>query len=323
MNAKLQNGLAALCLGTDRTATRLTRQIFGVALVCAGIAAPASAQAPEPLVSTEWLAARLGDPSILILQIDANRSRYDTSHIPGAHFVSQDDIAVDPPGGPGYEVPPLDDIRRVLERVGVDGRRHVVVYSAGPSPLAATRLWLTLDYLGLGDRASVLNGMFQRWSAEGRPITTEVPRATPASFTPKLRSGVLVDAEWIRARLDDQNVVLIDARPDDEYTGADGGMGGMTNPGHIPGAWQLYYEELLRDDEADPSFLSVDAMRARFEAAGAKPGKEIVTYCMIGMRASLTYFVGRLLGYDMKFYDGSWHDWGARDLPYVRGENRR
>jgi thiosulfate/3-mercaptopyruvate sulfurtransferase len=292
-------------------------------MVWTAFAAPASAQAPGPLVSPEWLAVRLGDSTILILQIDANSDRYDTGHIPGAHFVPQDEIAVDPPGGPGYEIPALEDIRRTLQRVGVDGRRHIVVYSAGPSPLPATRLWLTLDYLGLGDRASVLDGMYQRWTAEGRPVTADVPRATASTFSPVPRSDVLVNAEWIHARLDEANVVLIDARPDDEYTGEDGGMGGMANPGHIPGASQLYYEDLIRDRQTDPSFLSIEALRARFASAGAGPDKQVVTYCMIGMRASLTYFVGRLLGYDMTFYDGSWHDWGTRDLPYVRGTNRR
>lgn len=276
-------------------------------------------QEPGPLVSGDWLQARLGDPAILVLHIDSRPDRYAAGHIAGARFIAQSAIALN--DDPGLEMPGPDSLDAALEAAGVSDAQHIIITTH--SPLAATRMWLTFDYLGHGDHVSILDGGLTRWEADGRPLVTDAPETTRGSFTPRPRTGLLVDADWIAARLDDPDMTLIDARPDDEYTGTDGGMGGRVNPGHIPGAAQLYWEELIESRRTDPSFLPIEEMRAKFEAAGAGEGQTVVTYCMIGARASLTYFVGRMLGYDMRFYDGSWHDWGSRDLPFVSGRSRR
>jgi thiosulfate/3-mercaptopyruvate sulfurtransferase len=278
---------------------------------------PASVQ--QPLVSTAWLAEHLNDPGIVVIQVDGNRERYDQGHIPGARFLAYNTFAVDG-GGLGSELPPVAELERVLEGVGIGDDSHVVV-TFGDRPITATRLWLTLDYLG-HNRISFLDGGLPVWRAEGRPLATAVPAPRTGSLTPRPRFGVLVSADWIHQRLQDPTMVLIDARPDDEYTGADNGMGGRVRPGHIPGAYQLYWEELMESRDR-PVFLAPSELQRQFEAGGAGAGKTVVTYCMVGMRASLTYFVGRMLGYDMKFYDGSWHEWGAKDLPHVTGASAR
>jgi len=283
----------------------------------AGLKAQA-ARDPGLLVSGAWLQERLGDVRILVLQIDGRRDGWEAGHIPGSRFIAQSAITLD--SGPGYELPAPDSLDAVLEAAGVGDDVHVVITTG--SPLAATRLWLTLDWLGHGGHASILDGGMARWKAERRPLTTEPAPARPGSLTPRPRPDMLVDADWIAARLDEPRVALIDARPDDEYTGADNGMRGMVHPGHIPGAVQLYWEELIESRD-NPSFLPADRLRAKFEEAGAAAGRTVVAYCMVGARASLNYFVGRMLGYDMRFYDGSWHDWGARDLPFVKGSNPR
>ncbi|HWP36916.1 MAG TPA: sulfurtransferase [Gemmatimonadales bacterium] len=280
----------------------------------------ATQQSVEPLVSTAWLARHLDDPRIVIIQADANRNSYDQGHIPRARFLAYNTFAVDG-GGLGSELPPVEELDRLMESVGIGDDSHVVIYF-GERPITATRLWLTLDYLGHGHRTSFLDGGLPVWRSEGRAVTTDVPLVRPGSFTPRPRANVLVTAAWINQRLSDPALVLIDARPDDEYTGADSGMGGRVHPGHIPGAYQLYWEKLMESRER-PVFLAREELQRQFEAGGAGPGKTVVTYCMVGMRASLTYFVGRMLGYDMKFYDGSWHEWGGKDLPYVTGTQRR
>jgi thiosulfate/3-mercaptopyruvate sulfurtransferase len=290
-------------------------------LLALGAAVLPAQEAPKPgmLVSGAWLQERLGDPGILVLHIDPRRDAFDAGHIPGSRFIAQSAIALD--AEPGYELPSPDSLDAVLEAAGVSDGLHVVIVTG--AILAATRLWLTLDYLGFGDHASILDGGTIRWKAEGRPLVTDVPAATRGSFTPRPRPGMLVDADRIAARLDNPRVALIDARSDDEYTGADGGMGGRVHAGHIPGGVQLYWEQLIESRQANPSFLPLEQLRAKFEAAGAAADRTVVTYCMVGARASLDYFVGRMLGYDMRFYDGSWHDWGARDLPFVAGRNPR
>jgi len=293
--------------------------LCAAALIVLSAAALTAQERPGPLVTTQWLAGHLEDPGVLVVQIDGRRDAYDAGHIPGSHFIVQSSIVVNT--GPGYELPSPDSLDRVLEAAGVgDGVRVVI---ATQSVLAATRLWLTLDYLGHGDDASILDGGIPQWKAEGRSLVTDAPAARRGSFTPRPRPQMLVDADWIAARLDDPALTLIDARSDAEYTGADGGMGGQVHAGHIPGAAHVFADALVVSPRTDPRFLPVAELRARFEEAGAAPDREVVTYCMIGARASLDYFVGRMLGYDMRFYDGSWHDWGARELPFVSGDRRR
>ena len=276
----------------------------------------ATQQSVDPLVSTAWLAEHLQDPNVVVIHVDSRPERYDEGHIPGARFVRYEAIASDG-GGMGAELPDAAALENALEAAGVNDDSHVVIYSV-TRVLQATRLWFTLDYLGHSGRASMLDGGMAQWRAENRPVTTQVPDIRRGSFTAHPNPDKLVTADWIHQRLTDPQLVLIDARPDDEYTGADGGMGGTVHPGHVPGAYQLYWEKLVESADR-PVFLPLPELRRQFEAGGAATDKTVVTYCMIGMRASLIYFVGRMLGYDMKFYDGSWRDWGARDLPYVTG----
>ncbi|HXV86646.1 MAG TPA: sulfurtransferase [Gemmatimonadales bacterium] len=287
---------------------------------CMMAAVAVSQQAVQPLVSTAWLAEHLNDPSVVVIQVDSRPDLYHQGHIPGARLLSYGSFAVDG-GGLGSELPPVATLDSVMEAAGIGDDTHVVIYSVG-RVILATRLWFTLDYLGHGSRASLLDGGLARWRAEGRPVSTDAATGPPAAFTPRPRPEILASAEWISQRLGDPALALIDARPDDEYTGSDGGMGGRVHPGHIPGAYQLYWEKLV--EAADrPTFLPLPELRRQFEAGGAGADKTVVTYCMVGMRASLTYFVGRMLGYDMKFYDGSWHEWGGKDLPYVTGSAPR
>lgn len=274
---------------------------------------------PDPIVSAAWLMERAENPDVVVLQVEGSRDPYDRGHVPGARFLPLGSIVWQGPPGRewGTELRPVPELEEALEAVGVRDDTHVVVYSS--RTLAATRLWLTLDYLGHGDHASVLDGGLDAWRGAGGTVTTEAPSmGSEGGLTPRPRNGMLVDADWILERMDDPDVVLVDARPDDEYTGADGGMGGMASPGHVPGAVQLEWVELLA---ADGRFLEMDELRRKLETAGVRDGRTMVSYCMIGMRASLNYLVARALGMDVRFYDGSWHEWGTRDdLPTVTGD---
>jgi thiosulfate/3-mercaptopyruvate sulfurtransferase len=284
-------------------------------------AGPAAAgEAPGMLVSTEWLAARLGDPSVVVLHVDAQRAAYAQAHIPGARFLDLNGIAWNGEPDVGTEMRTPGEIEAALEAVGVTDTGHLVVY--GANPLAAARAWMTLDVMGIGDRTSFLDGGLGAWQEEGRAVATEEPSFAPGSVTLRPRAGVMVDAAWIHARLDDPALTLIDARPDEEYTGADNGLGGRVHPGHIPGAYQIWWEKLVQSrpiHRAHP----LEELRALHRASGAADGSTVAVYCMVGARASYAYLTARRLGYDVKFYDGSWRDWGSRDLPYVTGTARR
>jgi thiosulfate/3-mercaptopyruvate sulfurtransferase len=181
-------------------------------------------------------------------------------------------------------------------------------------------VFLTLDYLGLGDRTSILDGGLPAWRAEGRPVTTEVPAPStslkPGAFTPHPNQKIVVDAAWVNGNLNKPGVMILDARTAKFYTGEE--VGRMPRGGHIPGAKSIPFSSLVED--SDNKFKSIETLRQLFNTAGVKKGDSVATYCHIGQQASLLYFVARYLGYDAHLYDGSFEDWSHRPvLPVVKG----
>lgn len=286
-------------------------------LAAAAFAALGTAASPSLLVTPAELAPRLGDPATVVLHVAARDGEFESGHIPGARFVRYGAIA-DDTDALGSELPPVAALVATFERLGVTSASQIVVYG---TPIAATRLFFTLDYLG-HPRVRVLNGGLAAWKAEGRPLETGKavePRGAGAAgrFIPRVVPERRTLADWIEPRLNNAAAMtLLDVRPDAEFTGSDGGMNGAHAPGHIPGARQLVWNTLLA---ADGRFLPDTELRTRLEAAGASPAAPLVTYCMVGMRASVVYFVARHLGYDARMYDGSIVDWSRRMLPVRTG----
>jgi thiosulfate/3-mercaptopyruvate sulfurtransferase len=271
-----------------------------------------AATTPGLLVSPADLAAALKDPATLVIAVGNAPDDFIAGHIPGARFVLYDDIAVDA-NGLSSELPPVDRLRTVLAAAGISDQSKVVIYG---SPIAATRLFFTLDYLGFPN-ARVLNGGLNAWKASGGKVEiAPLPKAAAATLTPKPQPDRVVSADWIKERLSSSRMTLLDARPDNEFTGADGGMNGAHVKGHLPDAQQLVWNTLL---DAQGVFLPDAELRKKYEAIGANAKTPLVSYCMVGMRASVTYFVARHLGYDARLYDGSIVDWSRRKLPAVMG----
>jgi thiosulfate/3-mercaptopyruvate sulfurtransferase len=269
--------------------------------------APMSGVRSELLVSGDWLAGHLDDPDVVVLHVAPDRSAYDRGHIPGARFLPLSAIVVERDGLPN-ELPPVEHLDSVFEAVGVSDGTRVVVY--GP-PLAAARAFVTLDYLGHGDRTALLDGGLERWVAEGRPLSTEAPEVARGRFTPRPRPELVVDAAWVAARLDSPGIALLDARPEAEFAGDVAGAG-IPRPGHIPGARNVFWQRMIRSPE-DPTFLEPDTLRALLADAGVEPGDTVVAYCRTGVQASVAYFVARYLGYEARMYDGSFIDWSPRE----------
>jgi thiosulfate/3-mercaptopyruvate sulfurtransferase len=312
-------------IGMRMKATMLRLGWSAGLLAAAAAAFPAAGSAQESpgmLVSGDWLAENLERPDVAILHLANDEDGFREGHIPGARLLRYDDLAWDGEQGWRAELREPSRIQEALRGAGVDEGDFIVVYS--PSALGAARAWMTLDVMGLGDRLGLLDGGFGGWREDGHPVSTEPsPEVSRGTVTLSPRDDVIVSADWILERLDDPSLALVDARPDDEYTGEDGGMGGMANPGHIPGAHHLYWEELVESRQV-PRLHDRETLARLYREAGADLDDTVVTYCMIGLRASMTYFTARYLGYDAKFYDGSWHDWGTRDdLPTVTGRDPR
>jgi len=266
------------------------------------------------LVSPSELATMLKDPTVVVLAVANQPGDFEAGHIPGARFVRYGDIAIDGDGLQS-ELPPIDQLHRVLAAAGISDRSKVIIYG---STIGATRLFFTLDYFG-HPHARVLNGGLSAWKANGGAIETGPPikHRLDSELTPRVQAQRVVTADWIKERLSSSKMTLLDARPDAEFTGADGGMNGMHVKGHLPDAQQLVWNSLV---DSSGKFLPDAELRKKYEAIGAAKGTPLVSYCMVGMRASVTYFVARHLGYDARMYDGSIVDWSRRRLPAVMGK---
>lgn len=253
------------------------------------------------LVSTGWLASHLQDPNLVILHV-GGADDYAAGHIPGARRLSLADISVSSAGGLRLEMPPREQLQAALGRAGIANDSRIVVYPANESVQSATRVWFTLDYAGFGANASLLDGGLLRWKAEGRPLSAEIPSVAQTRPDLKLSPDLVVNADWIRSRLEDPKVALLDARAGEFFTGANAGQ--LPRAGHIPGAINIPFNSLL-----DERFMlrSPEQLRARLPAA-----KAAVVYCHIGLQATVVYFAARMLGVEVRLYDGSFQDWSHR-----------
>jgi thiosulfate/3-mercaptopyruvate sulfurtransferase len=297
----------------------LSHHVAGAALSCAVLAAPSvtPAQMFAPpsapvVVSTEWLSRNLKDPNLVLLHV-GDRAEYDTAHIPGARYVKLDDISVsshDRQSGLMLEMPQPDSLRARLEALGISDRSRVIVYYGNDWVSPATRVIFTLDYAGLGQSAALLDGGMQAWKAERRPLTTEPPKP-PAGQLAALRiKPIVVDAAWVKGRLGDPKLHLIDARAAVFYDGVETGG---SRKGHVAGAKSLPYTEIA-DEKLH--LKSTDELRSLFARAGVSPGDTVVAYCHIGQQATAVLFAARTLGHPVLLYDGSYQDWSRRpELP--------
>lgn len=263
------------------------------------------------VVSTDWLSKHLNDKTLVLLHV-GDKKEYDAAHIPRAQFIQLSDIST--PRGQGLilELPAVAQLKAAFEKFGVSDNSRIVIYFGKDWVTPTARVYFTLDYLGLGNRASILDGGMPAWQAEHRPVTAEVTARKAGSITPRPNTKLVVDAEWVKANLKNPGVAILDARASKFYTGADAGQ--MPRAGHILGAKSIPFSALVED--ASNKFKSPEVLRKLFTDEGVKPQDSVATYCHIGQQASLLYFVARYLGYDAHLYDGSFDDWSRRpELP--------
>ena len=202
----------------------------------------------------------------------------------------------------------------VLEKLGISNSSRIVLYG---DIHGISIFWMMLEYIGMGDRALMLDGDKFGWMATGNRLTQEEPSYLAGKFVPHVQPDIIVDADWIVAHLKDPKLALIDARSPAEFRGDADHMG---SPGHIPGATNLDWYATLDESRR---LLPVSELRALFTAAGYAPGDQLVVYCTVGMRASHLYFVARHLGLTPRLYLGSMNDWVSNpDRQVVRGSSR-
>lgn len=262
-----------------------------------------------------------GDARLVFVGQDSTILPDDRSN---AVFVPFSTFSVERDGIPN-EFPPADSMAALLQDAGVGDDRVVIV----GEPIPGARAFAAFDYLGLANRAALLDGGpaaleeparepgSEPGSGPGSPPGSE-PGSEPAAGVDgtDVRDDMIVDAEWVRDRLDDPAVAILDARPPAEFSGETPGDG-IDRPGHIPGARNVFWQTLVRSPD-DPRLLDEEALRRIFDEAGVGPDDTVVSYCRTGGQASFLYAVARHLGYDVRLYDGSFIDWSRTDYPVER-----
>jgi thiosulfate/3-mercaptopyruvate sulfurtransferase len=283
--------------------------------ISAFAAEPAPKVRTEMLVSTAWLAEHLNDPNVVILHIGSDKAAYDSGHIPGARFLAVRDFTRQDP--PGVELPNPQNVAMTFEALGVKRAARIVVYASDWQPNAA-RAWFTLDYLGLGDKAAMLDGGMEQWMIDDRPLSTKEAESPGGPFGPgglpnikKQADVVVYHKDVISLMQSDKLAAILDARPLSRY-----------RAGHIPGAKSIFWERFLVSPER-PVLKSPEELRRMLIDAGVSAGKKNVAYCEVGLQASFTYFILKYLGYDAYNYDGSFAEWSKTDAPIVRGDSAR
>lgn len=268
------------------------------------------------LVETDWLAEHLADQAVRIVDIRgtirppdapkpwyaASREAYREAHIPGAVFVDWLEDIVDGGAPVPMAVATPEQLKTLMEGLGIGDEHLVVVYD--DSAHIAPRLWWVLNYYG-HDAVRVLTGGWTKWVAEGRPVTAEVPKHPIATFTPRLRPEWRVGSREVRAGLGDPGIRLVDCRSPKEFRGE---IGRGERKGRIPGAVNVPIVAALEGPHK--TWKTGEEIRKVYEAAGVKPGQQVITYCNAGVSASVGLLALRLAGYPRATnFAGSWYEW--------------
>jgi thiosulfate/3-mercaptopyruvate sulfurtransferase len=265
---------------------------------------------PEYLVETSWVADHLNDPSIRIIESDEDPLLYAVGHIPGAAQVDWFSTLQHPLR---RDFLTRDLFEQVAAKLGITNDTVIVFYGDKSNWFACYALWL-FQYYG-HQNVKIMNGGRAKWEQENRPLVKDVPSFKATTYKAKEAD------KSIRAFRDDvfkaleKKKPLVDVRSPKEYSGEllhmpNYPQEGATRGGHIPGAVSIPWAQAV--NEADSTFKTAEELKALYEGKNIKSDGEIIAYCRIGERSSLTWFVLKyLLGYPtVKNYDGSWTEWG-------------
>jgi thiosulfate/3-mercaptopyruvate sulfurtransferase len=271
---------------------------------------------PEYLVETNDLAAKLGEPNLVVVDV-RKAEDYADGHVKGA--IS---LPIGLTKGTVKDVKemmlPTEKLEELLGSKGISPDSYVVIYDEDLGE-PASRLFWTLDVLG-HKKMSILNGGSTKWAKEGKPLSTEATVLPPAKYAAKPDVSKVATIEEVKEVVGKKKqAVLLDNRSEKEYTGEVPSRE-VTRAGHIPDAIGIDWVNNLATKGGFKVLKSADELVPQYEKQGVTKDKEIIVYCRTGSRSSNTYFVLKLLGYPkVKNYDGSMMEWGnIADLPLVK-----
>lgn len=278
----------------------------------------------SPLVSTEWLAANLNDPTVRVLdctvtlhplpggdmRAESGLAAFEQQHIPGSGFADLIEDLSDTSSPLRFTLPGADAFAAALGKMGVGNDTHLVLYADVAH--WATRLWWMLRHYGF-DNAAILDGGLHAWKAEGRALESGAAKPVAAkALTLTKNRGLFCDMGAIKDAIGADDILTINALSEEQHAGGGTNYG---RPGRIPGSVCVAARNLT-DPAQNHRFRPLDELRQQFEAAGALSAPQVITYCGGGIAASGDSFVLHLLGQDnVQIYDASLQEWARSALP--------